>query len=128
MAFTAIMAATQDNRIAKRADFQAEADADAHVAAFPTRYPDAFVVPTPVEPEGHWLLDMAAKTITIVPPPPPDFAAIDQATVDRLLLDSGVMRALATAQFQIVNDVRALEGKSPITAAQYKDKLKGLIR
>ena len=54
--------------------------------------------------------------------------AEDQTRVDRLLLESNVMRAVATVQFEIINDVRALEGKSPITAAQYKTRLKGLIR
>ncbi len=126
--FVAIMKADPDNRVAKRADFHEEVDASAHVASFIDRFPDAFVIATPSEPEAHWLLDMAAKTIAIVPPPPPDYSAIDQAVVDRLLLESGVMRALATAQFQIINDVRALEGKNPITAVQYKDIIKGLIR
>ena len=31
----------------------------------------------------------------------PDFGAIDQATVDRLLLDSGVMRAFALMMFEL---------------------------
>ena len=125
--FVAIMDATQDNRIAKRADFSIEVEADAHVVAFIGPYPDAFVMPTPVEPEEHWLLDMTAKTIAIVPPTL-DFSAIDQATVDRLLLESGVMRALAKALFALVNDVRVLKGDSTITPNQFKTYLKGLIR
>jgi hypothetical protein len=101
MSFTAIMAADLDNRISKRADFLLESDAFAHVAEQIIRWPDAFVVSTPVEPESHWLLDMALKTVTILEPPPPDFDAIDQATVDRLLLESGVMRAFGLMMFEI---------------------------
>ncbi len=126
--FIAIMAATPENRLAKYTGFQTEAEAVAHVARFSGQYPDAFVAQEPAGPFSHWFIDMAAKTIAIVSPPPPDFIAIDQATVDRLLLDSGVMRALATALFQIGNDVRVLEGRSPVTAAQFKTYLKGLIR
>lgn len=126
--FTAIMDATQDSRIAKRADFSTEAEAQAHVDKHNARFPNAFVVTTPIEPEEHWLLDMVVKTITIVPPPPPDFSTTDQATVDRLLLESGVLRALATVQFQIINGVRALEGEESITVEQYKTRLWKLIR
>ncbi len=52
----------------------------------------------------------------------------DQTRIDRLLLDSGVMRALATALFQTVNDVRVLRGDGTITATQFKTYLKALIR
>ncbi len=128
MPFVAIMEATPEGRVAKYQGFLTQAEADAHVVLFAVRHPDAFTAPLPADPISHWLIDMGAKTITIVPPPPPDYAAIDQATVDRLLLDSGVLRALATVQFQIINDVRVLEGKSPITSAQYKTRLWKLIR
>ena len=127
MAFIAIMAAT-NNRVSKYADFPTEAEADTHVAAFTLRYPDAFVVPKPPAQFSHWLIDMVAKTVVIDPPPPPDFGAIDQATVDALLIDSGVIRALAQALFQTVNDVRVLKGQSTITVMQFKTYLKGLIR
>ena len=131
MSFVAIMAAEVDAhgvmRLAKLATFESEAEANAHVAVFIGTYPDAFVVPEPPEPQSHWLIDMAAKTIAIVPPTL-DFSAIDHATVDRLLLESGVMRALAKALFLVVNDVRVLKGENPITASQFKTFLKGLIR
>ena len=52
----------------------------------------------------------------------------DQASVDRLLLNSGVIRALAQALFAVVNDVRVLQGDSTITATQFKTYLKGLMR
>lgn len=58
----------------------------------------------------------------------PDLDALDQAIVDRLLLDSGVMKALAQALFQVVNDVRVLKGDGTITPAQFKAFLKGLMR
>ncbi len=131
MSFTAIMAATADNRIAKRADFSIEGEADAHAAAFPVRYPDAFVVPTPVEPEGHWLIDMAAETIAIVPPPPPDYDAIDQATVDALLLNSGVMRAFALMMFELGKAGKTGNWSffdSVTDKPTFKTLLKGLIR
>ncbi len=58
----------------------------------------------------------------------PDFDAADQVAVDRLLQEKSVIRALATLQFQMINDVRVLESKSPITVEQYKTRLWKLIR
>ena len=70
MGFVAIMAVTPENRLAKYQVFSTEAEANAHVARFTGRFPDAFVVAEPVGPMSHWLID--AKTVTIdVPPPPP---------------------------------------------------------
>lgn len=128
MSFVAIMAATQDNRLAKRADFPTKAEADVHVADHIARWPDAFVVRTPAGQEGHWLIDMVAKTIAIVPPPPPDYAAIDAATVDRLLLESGVTRAQLKTLFSHENRIRVLEGKEVITVGQFKTAFWKLIR
>ncbi len=128
MRFVAIMKATPDGRIAKYQDFPTEVEANAHVSMFAGMHPDAFTIAEPSVPFSHWRIDMAARTVVADPPPPPDFNAIDQATVDRLLLESSVMRALAKMQFQIINDVRALQSQSPITAAQYKTQIKGLIR
>ncbi len=131
MSFTAIMSATTDNRISKRADFPIESDADTHVAIHAVRFPDAFVVATPVDPESHWLLDMVAKTVSIVPPPPPDFAVIDQATVDVLLLESGVMRAVVLMEFEVAKagktgDWSFFDGVTD--KATFKTLLKSLIR
>lgn len=53
-------------------------------------------------------------------------AAEKQATVDRMYI-SGADKALATALFQVVNDVRVLKGQSTITAAQFKTYLAGLL-
>ena len=68
------------------------------------------------------------RTRTIRDKTPAELGAEDRARVDRLLLDSGVMRALAKALFLVVNDVRTLKGESTITAAQFRNFLKGLIR
>ncbi len=70
MSFLAIMKATPDGRIAKYRGFLDEAAADAHVAAFTDKYPDAFTAPQPSAPFSHWLVAMAAKTLVIDPPPP----------------------------------------------------------
>ncbi len=130
MAFTAMLDATPEGRVAKQTSFDTMLEAQAHVAFWLGLFPAslAFALAAPAAPLTHWLVDMAAGSITIDVPPPPDFDAIDQATVDALLLDSGVMRALAQALFQVVNDVRVLKGRGTITAAQFKTFLKGLIR
>ncbi len=52
----------------------------------------------------------------------------DTARVDRLLDQNGINRALSTMIFQINNRVRALEGDTPVTAAQFKTALRALIR
>ena len=82
MSFVAIMSATPDNRVAKFQNFQTEAEADAHVALFADRFPDAFVVSEPAEPDGHWLIDMALKTLTIDPPPQPVPTATGAQMID----------------------------------------------
>ena len=70
MTFIAIMAVEQDGRVAKFLSFPTRLEAEAHVARFTGRFPDAFVVAEPAGPWSHWLID--AKTVTIdVPPPPP---------------------------------------------------------
>ncbi len=57
-----------------------------------------------------------------------DLIAIDQASIDALLLDSGVLRAMAKALFQVANDVRVLKGQSPMTTTTFKNLLRGLMR
>ena len=131
MSFIAIMEATPDSRVAKYQGFSTEAEADAHVAKFTGQYLDAFVVPEPAGPFPHWLIDMAAKTVTIVPPPPPDFSAIDQATVDRLLLESGVMRAFALMMSELGKAVKTGNWTSfddVTNTATYKTLLMSMLR
>lgn len=82
----------------------------------------------PVNASGKSGEEFAHVQGGVLVPFDPDFSATDKADVDRLLTDSGVLRALATVQFQIINDVRALQGKNPITVQQYKDRIEGLIR
>ncbi len=72
MTVFAIMAATAENRVAKLREFETAAEAEAHVERFTGAYPDAFVHVGVAAPLSHWLIDMAAKTVTIdVPPPAP---------------------------------------------------------
>ena len=85
-------------------------------------------IPWPVNASGKSGEEFARVQGGVLVAFDPNFNAIDQATVDRLLLDSGVMRALAKALFIVVNDVRTLKGEGTITAAQFKTFLKGLIR
>ena len=68
------------------------------------------------------------RSRTIRDKTPAELGAEDTARVDRLLVDSGVMRAVVRALFQVINDVRVLKGDNPLTAAQFKTFLKGLVR
>ena len=126
--FVAIMAATLESRVAKYQDFATEVEADTHVTTNLADFPLGFVFSQPTDPISHWFIDMVAQTITISPPPPPDFSVIDQVAIDRLLAESGVLRALAKASFQLENRVRVLEGAPSVTTEQYKNFLKGLMR
>ena len=70
----------------------------ANIAVYPDDFnPDGVkTVLAPPDVGKGWTFDG-----TFNPPPPPDFAAIDADTVDRLLLESGVMRAIALMLFEI---------------------------
>ena len=60
---------------------------------------------------------------------PLDLEAMDLEQLTHLLtLQGSPVRALAQVQFTILNEVRELQGKPPLTAAQYKTHLKGLMR
>ena len=54
--------------------------------------------------------------------------AEDESAAASVLTASGTDRALAQVCFQQENRLRALEGAQPVTVAQFKDALKGLIR
>ena len=57
-----------------------------------------------------------------------ELAAEDTAQVGRLLADSGIDRALARMIFNINNRVRSIEGGGPLSVAQFKAALRGLMR
>ena len=78
MTYSAIMAWTAENRVAKLADFGTQAEAQAHITAFAGAYPNAFAVETPAAPVDHWLIDPAAKTVSVAPPAPPRDAINDE--------------------------------------------------
>ena len=58
----------------------------------------------------------------------PDLDAIDAATVDRLLLESGVTRAEIKTLFDHENRIRVLEGRPEVTVEQLKTAFRALIR
>ncbi len=105
MKFVAIMAST-GNRADKVAWFATKAGADAHVAVFISLYPDAFVAPEPTEGLASWFINTVAKTITIVPPPPPDFNAIDEAHIEKAFNLSGTDRVELRLIFELVKTMK----------------------
>ena len=54
--------------------------------------------------------------------------ARDDAQAQAAMNNAGVVRALARVAFNQENRLRTLEGVQPVTADQFKDALKGLIR
>lgn len=65
MSFIAVLAAAPNGRVGKYAEFPTEAEAQAHVAAFQGRFPNAFAVEKPAAPWAHWRIDPVAKTAII---------------------------------------------------------------
>ena len=57
--FLSITGVTADNRIAKYQEFENEADADTHAAAY-----SGFVVEDPGGNQALWTIDASAKTVT----------------------------------------------------------------
>ncbi len=133
MNFAAILEATPEGRVAKHMQFETLLEAQEHVAFWKGLFPSskAFAVAAPAAPLTHWLVDMVAKTVVIDVPPPPDLGAIDRATVDALLLESGVMRAFALMMFEIgkagkTGDWSFFDGVTD--QATYKTLLLSMIR
>ena len=59
----------------------------------------------------------------------PDLDMIDARMIEEAVTSEGSFtRAIAMAQFQLLNEVRQGQGKPPLTAQQYKAHLKGLMR
>ncbi len=57
-----------------------------------------------------------------------EITADDTARVEGTFTGHGIHRAFAQMFFQINNRVRVLEGNAPLTVAQFKAALRGLIR
>ena len=71
MTFVAIVAWTDENRLAKYQDYETEREADEHVARVTDRFPSAFVIPHPGGGPMEWVIDPVTKTVSVVPLPPP---------------------------------------------------------
>lgn len=83
MDFVAILDAEPGGRVAKFKTFPTLPEAATHVANLIGMFPDGFVVAEPAGPWSHWLINMAAKTITIDPPPPPAPIATGAQMIDQ---------------------------------------------
>ncbi len=79
MKFLAIVAWNDTSfRLNKYQDYPTEAEAAAHVERVKDRFPNAFVAPHPGDGPANWLINPGAKTLSVVPlPPPPDRTAED---------------------------------------------------
>lgn len=58
----------------------------------------------------------------------PTQAEIDEEQTRLIEQQGSIIRALATALFNVGNDVRVLRGQKPVTQAQFRDYIKGLLR
>ena len=65
MGYVAIMDWTVGNRVAKYASFVDLAAAEAHVANFSGKYPNAFVTTDPGDSTDDWLVDPVARTVSV---------------------------------------------------------------
>ena len=105
MTFIAIMATEPGGRVAKFRTFPTQPEAEAHVARFIGKFPDAFVVAEPAGPWSHWLIDVAVKTVTIdVPPPPPPPPESPERLAIRALaaeIDAGTRGAVAAVDSEL---------------------------
>lgn len=91
MKHLAIIAWTDENRIAKFQDYTTAAKAAAHVRRVRDQYPDAFATTSPNGILQDWRVDPATKTLTLDPlppgsPPPPT----DTKVLCRALQDKGI--------------------------------------
>jgi len=107
--FVAIMAWDGDNRTAKYLDFNTLAEAEAHVAAFIGRFPNAFATDTPAGGPRDWVV--SGKTLSSQPlppapvrPDPPTLEDVYNALRDKLQGKSGDDAALTAieAKFEAV--------------------------
>ncbi len=89
--FIAVVAWTAENRISKYQDFATQAEAQAHVAKVRDQFPLAFVAAAPGDAFADWLIDPAAKTLSLDPLPfvkpiPNEDDVIKQALIDTNVL------------------------------------------
>lgn len=68
MNYIAVVAWTEDFRVAKYAEFETEAEANAHVGQVADRFPGAFVAEKPSDTFSEWLIDPDSKAVLIDPP------------------------------------------------------------
>ncbi len=73
-------------------------------------------------------VDRLLRARTIRDKTPAELDAEDQARVDSLASLSGIDRAQFLIAFSHENRIRTLEGAPPVTKAQFKTAVKGLIR
>ena len=90
--FIAVVDWTVENRIAKYQDLKTEAEALEHVERVKDRYPKAFVAPDPGGGFASWLVDAAARTLSLSPLPKPVKAPpTDAEIVAQALMDKGTL-------------------------------------
>lgn len=124
MSHVAIVAWTDDFRIAKYAEFDTEAEANEHVKRVAGRFPDAFVAEKPDAPIGDWLIDSKSVSISRLPAPAPP---TDEERIDSAFPKTDTALVIFEAFFELANDVRSLREQGAITRAQLKDWLKAKL-
>ncbi len=68
MGYLAIVAWTEDHRVAKYAEFKTEADALKHAKKVADRHPGAFVAKAPSAQFSDWLVNPVDKTVSLIIP------------------------------------------------------------
>lgn len=69
MTYTAIIKTSPEYRVEKYQTYDTEQEAIDHAHLVSERYPDAFVVATPQAVVADWLVNIAEKTVSVVPIP-----------------------------------------------------------
>lgn len=67
MKFIVVKIVNPDGRIGKYTGFETEELAEAHLGVVKGQFPDAFVTPMPSDNSADWLIDVKAKTVSLVP-------------------------------------------------------------
>ena len=106
----AIMAADGASRVAKYLDFGTRAEADAHVASFIARFPNAFAAANPGGGPLDWRVNGKALVLDPVTPPAPP---TKEEKVDRAIDADAAVAPL----------VKLLAEERGITEQEFRDKL-----